>query len=124
MPRFLNVTEPDSDYQSPELFSHAISSGETLYGMVFKPTNMVPRKKYPVVLSVYGGPEVQLVSNTFKASLRRNAFILNRIYSKTLDCLNRAVGRSGTTYWPPRAMLLFALTLAALRTAARPSRPT
>ncbi len=34
--------------------------------MIFKPNRMEPGKKYPVVLNVYGGPEVQLVSNTFK----------------------------------------------------------
>jgi len=63
------VVEPrpvDKDYQPPELFSHKISSGDKLYGMMFKPKNMVAGRKYPVVLSVYGGPEVQLVTNTFK----------------------------------------------------------
>ena len=47
-----------------------ISSGDKLYGMMFKPKNMVAGRKYPVVLSVYGGPEVQLVTNTFKVRLR------------------------------------------------------
>ena len=59
----------DKDYQPPELFSHKISSGDKLYGMMFKPKNMVAGRKYPVVLSVYGGPEVQLVTNTFKVLL-------------------------------------------------------
>ena len=54
------------EYPYPELFSHTIPSGETLYGMIFKPKNLDHREKYPVVLNVYGGPEVQLVSNTFK----------------------------------------------------------
>ena len=56
----------EKDYQPPELFSHKISSGDKLYGMMFKPKNMVVGRKYPVMLSVYGGPEVQLVTNTFK----------------------------------------------------------
>lgn len=34
--------------------------------MIFKPHNFKPDTKYPTVLNVYGGPEVQLVSNTFK----------------------------------------------------------
>ena len=46
-----------------------ISSGDKLYGMMFKPKNMVAGRKYPVVLSVYGGPEVQLVTNTFKVRI-------------------------------------------------------
>lgn len=52
----------------PELFTHEISSGHLLYAMVFKPHNFKPGRKYPTVLNVYGGPEVQLVSNTFKVS--------------------------------------------------------
>lgn len=52
----------------PELYTHEIVSGHVLYAMVFKPHDFVPGKKYPTVLNVYGGPEVQLVSNTFKVS--------------------------------------------------------
>ncbi len=63
-----SCTALDKDYCPPELFSHTISSGDKIYGMMFKPRNMAPGKKYPVVLSVYGGPEVQLVTNTFKVS--------------------------------------------------------
>lgn len=51
---------------SPDLYTHEIASGHVLYAMVFKPHNFEPGRKYPTVLNVYGGPEVQLVSNTFK----------------------------------------------------------
>lgn len=34
--------------------------------MLFKPSGFDPEKQYPTVLNVYGGPEVQLVSNSFK----------------------------------------------------------
>ena len=37
--------------------------------MVFKPHNFKAGVKYPTILNVYGGPEVQLVSNTFKVNL-------------------------------------------------------
>lgn len=51
----------------PELFKYQLkSSGETVYGLVFKPEFMDPGVKYPCVLDVYGGPEVQLVTNSFK----------------------------------------------------------
>ena len=66
---FFSVSGLDKDYKYPELFSHTIYSGEKLYGMIFKPGQMEPGQKYPVILSVYGGPEVQLVSNTFKVNL-------------------------------------------------------
>ncbi|XP_018580319.1 dipeptidyl peptidase 9 [Anoplophora glabripennis] len=55
-----------NDCYSPDLYTHEISSGHVLYAMVFKPHNFEPGRKYPTVLNVYGGPEVQLVSNTFK----------------------------------------------------------
>ncbi|XP_065212000.1 dipeptidyl peptidase 9-like isoform X2 [Planococcus citri] len=61
------LLEPiESDLLPPELYRHQIRSGETLYAMVFRPHCYQPGKKYPTVLSIYGGPEVQLVSNTFK----------------------------------------------------------
>lgn len=52
----------------PDLYPYKISTGHILYAMIFKPHNCQPGKKYPSVLHVYGGPEVQLVSNTFKVS--------------------------------------------------------
>lgn len=63
---FFNV---ESDLPPPELYGHQIRSGETLYAMVFRPHRFQLNKKYPTVLSIYGGPEVQLVSNTFKVSV-------------------------------------------------------
>lgn len=51
---------------SPQIYSPKLSTGETLYAMVFKPQNFKPGQKYPTVLNVYGGPEVQTVNNTFK----------------------------------------------------------
>lgn len=53
---------------SPSIYSKHIQSGELLYAMVFKPHDFRPGQKYPTVLNVYGGPEVQTVSNTFKVS--------------------------------------------------------
>lgn len=61
----------------PELYTHQISSGEILYAMVFKPHSFTLGKKYPTVVYIYGGPEVQLVSNTFKVF----RFLLFRILS-------------------------------------------
>lgn len=62
------VESPGSicEMYSPDLYTHKINSGHVLYAMVFKPHHFKPGKKYPTILSVYGGPEVQLVSNTFK----------------------------------------------------------
>lgn len=62
----LDSTPLVNDCYCPELYTHEINSGYVLYAMVFKPHNFEIGKKYPTVLNVYGGPEVQLVSNTFK----------------------------------------------------------
>ena len=65
----LQFAAPEKQYHYPELFSHTIASGDKLYGMVFKPHDIQMGVKYPIILSVYGGPEVQLVSNTFKGKI-------------------------------------------------------
>uniref|UniRef100_A0A673CAM0 dipeptidyl-peptidase IV n=1 Tax=Sphaeramia orbicularis TaxID=375764 RepID=A0A673CAM0_9TELE len=54
------------DYNPPEIFDFPGKSGFQLYGMVYKPHNLHPGRKHPTVLFVYGGPQVQLVNNSFK----------------------------------------------------------
>lgn len=52
---------------APQLFEYKLAgTHELLYGMIFKPENMESGVKYPVVLDIYGGPEVQLVSKSFR----------------------------------------------------------
>lgn len=57
---------PENFQYSPAIFSPRLPNGETLYAMVFKPHNFELGVRYPTVLNVYGGPEVQTVNNTFK----------------------------------------------------------
>ncbi|MPC58116.1 Dipeptidyl peptidase 8 [Portunus trituberculatus] len=57
----------------PEVFTTRIASGDVVYSMVFKPHGFTPGRKYPTVLCIYGGPQVQLVTNTFKVC----TFLLN-----------------------------------------------
>ncbi|OBS72976.1 hypothetical protein A6R68_12430 [Neotoma lepida] len=57
---------PLPDYTPPEIFSFESTTGFTLYGMLYKPHDLQPGKKYPTVLFIYGGPQVQLVNNRFK----------------------------------------------------------
>ncbi|KAJ1525894.1 hypothetical protein ONE63_009085 [Megalurothrips usitatus] len=56
----------EGEFYCPDLYSHQISAGLDLWAMVFKPHNFQPGRRYPTVLHIYGGPEVQVVSNTFK----------------------------------------------------------
>lgn len=57
--------KPDPQY-CPHIYSPRLPTGEIVYAMVFKPHNFQKGIKYPAVLNVYGGPEVQIVKNTFK----------------------------------------------------------
>lgn len=58
-----------NNLQKPEVFNFKAADGETeLVGLIYKPTNFDPNKKYPVVLPLYGGPESQDVSNTYKSN--------------------------------------------------------
>jgi dipeptidyl-peptidase 9 len=61
-----SVLETNMEFPLPKIFKYTISSGDILYSIMYEPPNMDVKKKYPVVLNIYGGPEVQLVTNTFK----------------------------------------------------------
>ncbi|XP_042218680.1 dipeptidyl peptidase 8-like [Homarus americanus] len=81
----------------PEVFTTRINSGDVIYSMVFKPHNFTPGRKYPTVLCIYGGPQVQLVTNTFKGfrhmrthMLAAHGFCVVSIDSRGSD--NRGVG--------------------------------
>jgi len=51
----------------PELFTYKLKkSGEIIYGVIFKPEFMEFGVKYPCVLDIYGGPEFQTITNSFK----------------------------------------------------------
>lgn len=60
--------KPEPQY-CPQIFRPQLPSGEIVYAMVFKPHNFQLGVKYPTVLNVYGGPEVQTVNNTFKVCI-------------------------------------------------------
>jgi dipeptidyl-peptidase-4 len=49
-----------------ELAEVAAGDGATLYGSLLKPADFDPRKRYPVILSVYGGPHGQTVTNAWE----------------------------------------------------------
>lgn len=50
----------------PEMFTFIAADGATpCYGLLYKPTNFDPTKKYPVLMSVYGGPDSDMISESF-----------------------------------------------------------
>ncbi len=56
------------EYSPTELFSFTTSDGVKLDCSMIKPFNFDASKKYPVILSIYGGPESHSVYNAFNAS--------------------------------------------------------
>jgi len=53
----------------PKFGSLTASNGKTeLFYKLYKPKNMVPGKKYPVIVNVYGGPHAQRVRNIWQGA--------------------------------------------------------
>lgn len=58
------------NYQRPEIKNVNLKAddGTPLYGKMILPTNFDANKKYPVIVYLYNGPHLQLITNTFPAS--------------------------------------------------------
>ncbi|QQP54098.1 Uncharacterized protein FKW44_006813, partial [Caligus rogercresseyi] len=66
--------------------------------MVFKPHSLTPGKRYPVVLNIYGGPEVQLVSNTYKGMYQlRNHLLASQGYC--VVCIDSRGSKNAAPRW-------------------------
>lgn len=85
---------------NPTIYSPQLATGETIHAMVFKPHNFTLGVKYPTVLNVYGGPEVQTVSNTFK--VRSGKLCSDKFVSNPDSHHFRACDSYECTCLPPR----------------------
>ena len=63
---------------TPIPFQFTEPNGDLLYGMLYKPKNFDPSKKYPLYLYVYGGPGVKLVHHGFPGRRDRNHQIISQ----------------------------------------------
>ncbi|MFV8781383.1 DPP IV N-terminal domain-containing protein [Microbulbifer sp. SA54] len=52
-----------SDWIAPEFGTIKAPEGHTLYYRMYKPADFDPKKTYPVMVFLYGGPHAQLVTN-------------------------------------------------------------
>jgi len=52
-----------------ELITFKGDNGLTYYANILKPINFDPSKKYPVLISTYGGPHAQVIQNNGRGSL-------------------------------------------------------
>jgi dipeptidyl aminopeptidase/acylaminoacyl peptidase len=72
-------------WRAPEVFSSLGRDGKTdIWGVIFRPTNFDPLRKYPVIEYIYAGPQSSFVPKTFSAyngmqSLAELGFIVVQI---------------------------------------------
>ncbi len=59
------------EYSAPEFGTLKAADGQTLYYSMLKPKGFDPAKKYPVVVSIYGGPASALVKKTWVSPATR-----------------------------------------------------
>jgi dipeptidyl aminopeptidase/acylaminoacyl peptidase len=61
----------EAGWKVPESFTAVGRDGKTdIWGVIYKPTNFDPSKKYPVVESIYSGPQGSFVPTAFSASVQ------------------------------------------------------
>ncbi|MDA7977425.1 MAG: DPP IV N-terminal domain-containing protein [Pirellulales bacterium] len=59
----------EAGWKMPETFTVKAADGVTdLYGNIWKPFDLNPKKKYPVIAHVYPGPQTEGTSHTFSAT--------------------------------------------------------
>jgi dipeptidyl-peptidase-4 len=66
----LTSTDPLANYDRPKIENVTLKAddGTDLFGKIIYPTGFDASKKYPVIVYLYNGPHVQLITNSFPAS--------------------------------------------------------
>ncbi len=83
-------------WQVPERFSAKGRDGQTdIHGVIYRPTNFDPNKRYPVIEEIYAGPQDAFVPKSFSAytktqSMAELGFILVRIDGMGTSCRSKA----------------------------------
>ena len=63
----LERAQTDADWKAPERFTAKGRDGATdIYGVIFRPANFDPAKKYPVIEQIYAGPHDSFVPTAFR----------------------------------------------------------
>jgi dipeptidyl-peptidase-4 len=102
----LDATHPYHPYVSnhvaEEFGSVKASDGQELYYRLQKPANLVPGKRYPAVIDVYGGPHFQYVRKDWMGGARATQGLFRQVLAQngfvvlTLD--NRGSGFRGNAF--------------------------
>jgi dipeptidyl-peptidase-4 len=99
----LNEQHPDAPYAAdnsvPEFGTLAAVDGQQLHYRLFKPLRFDPKKRYPAIVDVYGGPGVQRVLNSWSGSSFSQ--ILTRAGYVVFQLDNRGTAFRGTAFQSP-----------------------
>jgi dipeptidyl-peptidase-4 len=99
----LNEQHPDAPYAAdnsvPEFGTLAAADGQLLHYRLFKPLHFDPKKRYPAIIDVYGGPGVQRVLNSWSGSSFTQ--ILTRAGYVVFQLDNRGTAFRGTAFQSP-----------------------
>jgi dipeptidyl-peptidase-4 len=80
-----------------ELVQVEAKDGTTLYASLLKPADFDPGRRYPVVVSIYGGPHGQTVTNSFTSTSAFEHLLASRGFLVwSLD--NRGMAARGTAF--------------------------
>jgi dipeptidyl aminopeptidase/acylaminoacyl peptidase len=66
-----DISELKSDWEAPEVFVAKGRDGKTdIWGIICRPRDFDPKKKYPVIEQIYAGPQGSFVPKSFSATRR------------------------------------------------------
>lgn len=82
----------------PELFTLAASDGTSLDGALYTPPVIEPGRRYPLVVSVYGGPHAQRVANEWSLTIDLRAQYLAQEGYVVARVDNRGAAGRGLTF--------------------------
>jgi dipeptidyl-peptidase 4 len=71
--KLLTSSDPLTEFNTPDITLGTLKSADGKYDLYYrmvKPVNFDPKKKYPTVVYVYGGPKSQMVNNSWLANYR------------------------------------------------------
>ncbi|CAO3571878.1 unnamed protein product [Mortierella alpina] len=68
-----------SHHPVAEFFTFMSSDGVQLHGCLYRPANYVRGQKYPTLVSIYGGPRSQMVTNEYKLPKFLRVFLATRL---------------------------------------------
>jgi dipeptidyl-peptidase-4 len=87
--------------EPPELVKFTVDNGTELSGAIYYPNSKEFEPPYPTVLSVYGGPHVQMVANSWFLTASMRAQYLRSKGYLVLVVDNRGSARRGLQYEAP-----------------------